>query len=70
MAFQWGEAFAERFSSEEARILWERFKPVDDALQAEEEQSDPGFQGEESHYYFNQVPDDLSLENFIAGWGG
>ena len=70
MAFQWGEAFAERFSPDEARILWERFKPVDDALQAEEEQSDPGFQGEASHYYFNQVPDDLSLENFIAGWGG
>ena len=67
---QWGGRFAERFSPEEARILWERFKPVDDVLQAEEEQSSPDLQGEVSYYYFKRVPDDLSLENFIAGWGG
>ena len=65
----WGEAFAKRFSPEEARILWERFKPVDDSLQADEDQWAPSFQGEETRYYLNRVPADLSVESFIAGWG-
>ena len=70
MTFQWGGAFAERFSPEEAQVLWERFRPVDEGLQAEEEGWAPGFQGEESRYYFNQVPDNISLESLIDGWGG
>ena len=28
----------------------------------------PGFQGEDTHYYLNDVPADLSVERFIANW--
>ncbi len=68
ITLQWGALLADRFSPEEAKILWERFKSVDDSLQAEEDQWAPGFQGDSTRYYFNQVPADLSVENFISGW--
>ena len=69
MTLQWGQPIADRFSTAEAAALWARFKPVDDALQAPEPQRAPGFQGEDTHYYFNEVPADLSVERFVAGWG-
>ena len=68
MTLQWGQSFADRFSKEEAAALWERFKPIDDALQAPELQSSPGFQGQQSRYYLDQPPTELSVENFIASW--
>ena len=68
MTLQWGTAMADRFTAQEAEILWTRFKPVDDALQAEEQQYSPGFQGEKSHYYLDRVPTDLSVDCFIASW--
>lgn len=67
-ALQWGGAFADRFSDEEAHSAWARFKPVDDAMQTQEEQWAPGFQGEPTSYYFNEVPEGLSVESFTAGW--
>lgn len=68
MTLQWGQRIADRFSAAEAAALWARFKPVDDALQAPELQWGPGFQGEDTHYYLNDVPADLSVERFIADW--
>ena len=68
MTLQWGQPIADRFSAAEAAALWTRFKPVDDALQAPELQWAPGFQGEDTHYYLNDVPADLSVDRFIAGW--
>ncbi len=68
MTLQWGQLIADRFSAAEAAALWARFEPLDDALQAPELQWGPGFQGEDTHYYLNDVPDDLSVERFIAGW--
>ncbi len=68
MTLQWGVPIADRFSVEEARILWERFKPVDDGLQADENQSAPDLQGDNTPYYLNKVPADITVENFIAGW--
>jgi hypothetical protein len=68
MTLQWGTAMAERFSAEAAEALWQRFKPLDDALQANEPQSAPGFQGGETPYYFNQVLTDPSVDHFIASW--
>jgi hypothetical protein len=64
----WGEPLADRFSSEEAEILWERFKPVDDALQSPQEQWSPGFQGGPTRYFFNEIPEGLTVDSFIAGW--
>lgn len=68
MTLQWGKPLADRFSVSEAAEPWARFKPVDDALQAPEDQWLPGFQGEETRYYFEQIPIDLSVAGWIAGW--
>jgi hypothetical protein len=68
MTLQWGQSIADRFSAAEAEALWTRFQPIDDALQAPELQSSPGFQGQQSPYYLNEVPTDLSVESFIASW--
>ena len=66
MTLQWGKPLADRFSDQEAGILWTRFKFVDDLLQDEEVQWVPGFQGDKTHYYFDQVPADLSVEAFLG----
>ncbi len=66
MTLQWGKPLADRFSDQEAGILWRRFKFIDDLLQDEEVQWVPGFQGDETHYYFDQVPADLSVEAFLG----
>ena len=66
MTLQWGKPLADRFTDQEAGILWTRFKFVDDLLQDEEDQWVPGFQGDETRYYFDQVPVDLSVEAFLA----
>jgi len=66
MTLQWGRPLADRFSDLEAETLWTRFKFVDDLLQDEEDQWTPGFQGEETRYYFAQIPDALSVEAFLA----
>ena len=66
MTLQWGKPLAARFTEQEAGILWARFKFVDDLLQAGEDQWTPGFQGEETRYYFDQVPAELSVDAFVA----
>ena len=66
MTLQWGKPLAARFTEQEAGILWTRFKFVDDLLQAGEDQWTPGFQGEETRYYFDQVPAELSVDAFVA----
>ena len=66
MTLQWGRPLADRFSQQEADTLWARFKVVDDLLQADEDQWVPGFQGEETRYYFDHVPAGLSVDAFVA----
>ena len=67
MTLQWGKPLADRFSAQEAAELWARFKPVDDALQASTDQWLPGFQGEETRYYFEQIPATLTATGFLTG---
>ncbi len=68
-SLNWGPQFAARFSQEESQVLWERFKTLDAKLQADEENFAPGFLSEPMRYYFNEMPADLDMENFIASWG-
>ena len=68
MTLQWGKPLADRFSTEEADSLWACFKLVDDALKAAEDQWLPGFQGEQTRYYFEQIPAQFSVNGWIAGW--
>ena len=68
MTLQWGLPLGERFSADEARLLWERFKPVDDIMQVEEEHILPGFQGTHTRYLFEEVPVELTVESWMAAW--
>ena len=45
-SFSWGDDFANRFTTEEAKTLWQRFEPLDALLQMDEEHFVPGFSSE------------------------
>ena len=64
----WGLSFADRFSVAEADALWHRFQPMDARLQADEPFFEPGFQAGPMRYFCNRLPDDLTVEGFLAGW--
>ncbi len=68
ITLNWGPAFADLFTVEEAEVLWERFKPLDARLQADAEHFSPGFQSGPMRYYFNEMPANFGVEDFIAGW--
>jgi hypothetical protein len=48
--------------------LWERFKPLDALLKTDEEQYLPGFQSGPMHYYFNEMPNNFGVSDFIKTW--
>ncbi len=66
----WGQEFADRFSTEEAEILWGRFKPLDAQLRGDETHFFPGFQSGPMRYYFNEMPSNFEVGDFIASWDG
>ena len=68
MTLQWGRRLGDRFSDVEAKALWARFEPVDRSMQGDRENSVPGFQGQATRYFFNEVPESLTVDSFIAGW--
>jgi ectoine hydroxylase-related dioxygenase (phytanoyl-CoA dioxygenase family) len=57
-----------RFSKEELEVLWQRFEPLDNRLQAATEQYVPGFQSGPMPYYFQEMPEGLDVDEFIATW--
>ncbi len=67
ITLNWGPDFAKRFSAAEATALWQGFAPLDAALQCEERYV-PGFQGGQVPYHFNEMPANMDLDSFIAGW--
>ena len=68
ITLNWGPKFAERFTSDEARLLWDRFAPLESLLQSDEEHFVPGFQSIPMKHYFNEMPSDYSTADFIASW--
>ena len=68
ITLNWGPPFAERFTKEEATTLWERFKPLDALLKTDEELYLPGFQSGPMHYYFNEMPANFGVADFIKTW--
>ncbi len=68
ITLQWGLPLADRFSFEEARTLWDRFKPVDVRIQSDVENAAPGYENRPSRYHFNEMPTDFSVEDFTASW--
>ncbi|MDE2701377.1 MAG: hypothetical protein OXI23_21085, partial [Gemmatimonadota bacterium] len=68
ITLNWGSKFAERFTPEEAHLLWDRFSPLEARLQSDEEHFVPGFQSIPMKHYFNEMPSDYSTADFIASW--
>ena len=68
ITLQWGLPLADRFSFEEARTLWDRFKPVDARVQSDVEGAAPGYENRPSRYHFNEMPSDFSVDDFTAPW--
>ena len=68
ITLNWGPPFVERFSKEDAAIVWNRFKPLDALLKTDEELYLPGFQSGPMHYYFNEMPDNFGVADFIKTW--
>lgn len=69
ITLNWGPPFAEeRFTRNEAEILWKRFNPLDELLKTDEEQFFPGFQSGPMQYYFNEMPPNYSVADFIKSW--
>ena len=70
ITLNWGPKFADQFTSDEARLLWDRFSPLEALLQSDEEHFVPGFQSIPMKHYFNEMPADYSTTDFIASWTG
>ena len=68
ITLNWGPKFADRFTPDEASLLWDRFSPLEDLLQADEEHFVPGFQAVSMKHYFNEMPADYGTAEFIASW--
>ena len=68
ITLHWSGGFSRRFSLEEADALWERFRPIDEGLQSQEELAPPGYEDRPSRYYFNELPEDLDIAAEIDRW--
>ena len=68
ITLQWGLPLVNRFSFEEARSLWDRFKPVDARIQSDIETAAPGYENRPSRYHFNKMPADFSVKDFTDSW--
>ena len=68
ITLNWGPEFADRFTDEDSKVLWSRFVGLDAMLQDDAEMFEPAFQSGPMHYYFNELPDGVDTESFIASW--
>ena len=68
ISINWGPQFADRFTVDEAAALHKRFATLDSKLKAEQEHFAPSFQSSPMRYFFNEMPADFTLKDFIASW--
>ena len=68
ITLNWGPEFAGRFTAGESETLWSRFEGLDASLQDDVEMFEPAFRSGPMHYYFNELPDGVDTESFIASW--
>ena len=62
------EEIAQQFSVNESDTLWSRFVPMENRLKSDEDQYIPGFQTGPTKYFFNDMPANYNLENFMVAW--
>ena len=68
ITLNWGPGFADRFTASESQTLWQRFQWLDQKLQADEDQFTPGYDAVSMRYYFEDLPTQLRVNDFIASW--
>ena len=56
ITLNFGPRFAERFTPDEAELLWRRFAPMEARLNGDEEGFMPGFQAERMRHSFVDMP--------------
>ncbi len=68
ITLNWGPDFGKRFCADEIEALWRRFEPLDQRLQADEEQFMPGYQSGPMRYYFEDFAEPFSVGDFVNSW--
>ena len=68
ITLNWGPKFSGRFSQVEADILWARFGILDEKLKGDQEYFVPGFQSGPMRYFFEEMPSDFGVDEFIGSW--
>ena len=64
------QRMADRFTPDELEQLWRRFAILDRKLQSDTKQYEPLFQSGPMKYLFFEMPQDFSVDDFIASWNG
>ena len=67
ITMNWGPRFAERFTVEEADLLWQRFEPMEERLYGEEAFM-PAFQAERMRHSFIDMPAGFGVAELTATW--
>jgi hypothetical protein len=62
------QRMADRFTLDELEQLWQRFAVLDRKLQSDTKQYEPLFQSGPMTYFFYEMPQDFSVDDFIASW--
>ena len=62
------QRMADRFTRDELEQLWQRFTLLDGKLQSDAERYEPLFQSGPMKYFFYEMPQDFSVDDFIASW--
>jgi hypothetical protein len=68
ITLNWGPAFAERFTPEEATALWRRFDWLDQRLRTAEPEHVPGFQAGPMVYRFEEPTEPITFRGFLTSW--
>lgn len=56
------------FTADEAADLQARFSALDERLKFQDKRGAPGFQGDQSIYNPNDMPEDFGIEDLVASW--
>ncbi len=62
------QRMADRFTLDELEQLWQRFAVLDRKLQSDTKRYEPLFQSGPMTYFFYDMPQDFSVDDFIASW--
>ena len=48
--------------------MWQRWASLDESMQADGEQYVPGYQSGPMRYFFEDIPAELNVDDFVATW--